>query len=1322
MNLISSNSKQDKETYQFYINDTPKNKAEFNFPPNKINTKKYNWITFVPKALFIQFSRPANIYFLISAILNCIPQISPLNPITAILPLVIVLAVSILREGIEDCKRGSLDRQQNNEPTISYRNNTWTETISGELEIGELVLVAQDQTFPADLILIDSKLNDGLCFIETATLDGEKTLKQKESPKELAGKFDSDKDMPIENFTISGNVITDPPNQDLYLLSKIMKLRFNDGEEMTIPLSAKQLLLKGAKLKNTPWVIGIVVYVGHDCKIMKNAKDPVTKYSSLERLMNFGLVAIFIMQAILCIISAILRGVYYKHNNLDEYDTDPSGFGYTKYSYGMESFLNYFTYMLLLNTLIPISLIITLEIVKIIQGCFMGCDKYAYSHIRRRWLTPNSVSLNEECGLVKYIFSDKTGTLTCNKMNFKYCVIGDVCYQFMRGDNDEETKEQIDFREQENIIPFKKYDMYKASQGLVSKLTGSSYNGFIMKSDQDPNTSLNLEKAEDLIENYWYALSLCHSCTVHVNDEGEEEYICVSPDSIELVKTGKLQGFHLIESDNAHIKKILLDEDEKKRAEIEFLYLIEFSSDRKRETVIVKDKGVIKLFCKGADSIIKARVSPDTPTQILKQGEYYVDKFSKQGFRTLFISMKILSQEEFDSFMNEVKVASTSLDNKEELLAAAYEKVEKNLYIIGATIVEDKLQDNVPETIRDLHLANIKIWMLTGDKMDTAENIAKSCNLINEDMKVFRLCGNQNSGFDDAITDLKEFHLQFREFKGKFNSMSQPGKFAILIDEKMLARILPGEEGENKEDLNFSKRVSKALSDTLVAIRNKEESSHSNMEIQEGDDEKLFMMIAKDAASVICCRVSPSQKSKVVLMMKRFYPSAVTLAIGDGGNDVPMIMEAHIGVGIYGEEGMRAVQSSDYAIGEFQFLRSLLLYHGRTNYIRNAECVTYFFYKNFCFTLLQFLYGFYCNFTGQTIIDDWFISCYNLLFTSLPLGARALLDHDVKPSDGKICDQMLPFLYSENRDNPIFTIPKFFLHLLRGAIHCLINYFFIAYLYNEDAVNDDGQMGGLWFLSVNLFTSVLIVVSVDLFIFTRYHTWINFAIMLVFTFIAYFIFVACAHYSTIFNSVGTMATAFESARFWMSLIFVCGTCALIDYAILGFDFIFRTTLGKILQRLYWQRGEINDENNLPKCITDRINKYKTFEQQKFEKDNEIAKIPQNTVVEEIPFPKDSDYLPVSNMKENNNLKNQLGNNINTNNNNIINFGKDPDNALNNQHFSNENSNSDMYINVTNNNNNNKLFNRKTNDDLDIYPNFPQPSPRNSRTFNVNAIY
>ena len=1353
--MSNNNIQGGTQPYQFYINDTERNKLEYQFKKNKINTRKYNWVTFVPHALLIQFLRPANIYFLVSTILNCIPQISPLSPITAILPLVFVLAVSLIREAVEDCKRGSLDRQQNNEPTYAYRNKRWEQTQSGDLDIGELVFVAQDQTFPADLILIDSKLNDGLCFIETATLDGEKTLKQKEAPKEMVGKLNTNQEDPLDGFDISGHVLTDPPNQDLYLLSKIMKIKFNNEEEMLIPLSAKQLLLKGAKLKNTPWIVGIVVYVGHDCKIMKNAKDPVTKYSSLERLMNFGLVAIFIIQAILCILAAILRGTYYHHNNLDDFDEHPSGFGFTKYSYGVESFLNYFTYMLLLNTLIPISLIITLEIVKIIQGCFMNADSYAYSHVRKRWLTTNSVSLNEECGLVKYIFSDKTGTLTCNKMNFKYCVIGDVCYQFLRGTDDEKTKEDIEFREQENIIPFNKYDMYKASQGLNNTLTGSSYNGFIIKSEQDPNTTLNLENAKDLIENYWYALSLCHSCTVHVSEDGKEEYICVSPDSIELVKTAKLQGFHLIENDTASIKKIKLGEDESRTAEIEFLYLIEFSSDRKRETVIVKDKGVIKLYCKGADSIIKARVSPDTPQQVLKQGEYYVDKFSKQGYRTLFISMKILSQAEFDSFMDEVKVASTSLDNKDELLTAAFEKVEKNLYIIGATIVEDKLQDNVPETIRDLHLANIKIWMLTGDKMDTAENIAKSCNLINEEMTVFRLCGNPNSGFDDAITEITDFSLKFREFKGRYQSMSEPGKFAILIDEKMLARILPERKESKIENLAFSKRLSNSIRNTLNKLSDHQDSTHTDLSIR-GDDEKLFMMIAKDAASVICCRVSPSQKSKVVLMMKRFYPGAVTLAIGDGGNDVPMIMEAHIGVGIYGEEGMRAVQSSDYAIGEFQFLRRLLLFHGRTNYIRNSECVTYFFYKNFSFTLSQFLYGFYCNFTGQTIVDDLFISCYNLLFTSLPLGARALLDHDIKPSDGSICDRMLPFLYSENRERPIFTIPKFFLHLLKGTIHCIINFFFVIYLCKNDSVNDDGQMGGLWFLSVNIFTNVLMVVSIDLLIFTRYHTWINFVVILIITFIAYIVFVISAHHFLLFNSVGTMAVVFKSPRFWMCFIFVAGTCGLIDYFILCFDFIFFPSLTKVLQRLYSEMGHLNDEQNLPKCICDRINKYKTFEQQKFHTENDIGKIPQNTIIDDISdgvphnmynnnivnninkninnnmnnditnnimnnninkniniFPIDSDYLPVSEIKKSLEMKPNINININNKMNDNNNYMEN--NVPTAQQFLNEITNSDMNINTDYNSN--TLFNQDNKeDDLDIFPNYPRPSLGNENYF------
>ena len=786
------------------------------------------------------------------------------------------------------------------------------------------------------------------------------------------------------------------------------------------------------------------------------------------------------------------------------------------------------------------------------------------------------------------------------------------------------NKKENDFREQENIIPFGNYYMYNTISGelnnnnIYNKLTKSTYKGFIIQSNEDPNLILNLEDNKDLIENYWLALTLCNSCSVHTNEQGEEEYISVSPDNIELVKAAKNQGFHLTKSEIPSIKKILLGEKGDKIKQIELLYLIEFTSERKRESVIIKDNGLIKLFCKGADSIIKERKSPYTNPLILKQNEYYIDKFSKKGLRTLFINMKILSQNEYDIFYNEVKIASKNLENKEKLLENIYDKIEKDLYIIGSTIVEDKLQEKVPETIRDLSLADIKIWMLTGDKMDTAENIAKSCNLINENIYLFRLCGQKNSGHDNAINSITEFALKFREFKGRFNnnnSFNEQGKFAIIIDEKMLTKILPQDKDKsfnnNNNKNNIIQTISKKAKNIIKTIKDQEMTLETNTEVNEEDEEKLFMSIAKHATSVVCCRVSPSQKAKVVLMMKRFNPKAVTLAIGDGGNDVPMIMEANIGVGIYGEEGMLAVQSSDYAIGEFQYLRSLLLYHGRNNYIRNAELIIYFFYKNFCFTLVHFYFGFYCNFTGQTILDDWFISCYNLLFTSLPLGLRALFDIDISIHDGKIVNLMLPFLYEENRKNPVFTIPKFFFQLLIGIIHSIIIFFFSIYLFQYDSINSDGKMGGLWYINVNIYTNILIVVSVNLIINTRYETIFNILLIVIFDIFAFIIFMICAHRYFIFNSIGTINSAFGSARFWIELLFVCGTCGLIDYFILGFGFVFKPTLAKILQKLVNERGKIEEEKNLPKSINDKLNKYKSYEQQKVHLETEKYKIPQN---------------------------------------------------------------------------------------------------------------
>ena len=1222
------------DVYEFYINEPERNTKELMFKDNRISTTKYNAFTFLPKALLYQFVRLANIYFVIIAILQSIPIISPLGAATGIAPLVFVLTVSLIREAVEDLKRRRLDNEQNSNEVEIYRDGNWIKIKSGDLRMGEIVRVKQDGTFPSDLMLIDSNLPDGICFIETGTLDGEKTLKIKSSPNFTKGKFSkinsggpliresktlspfqkktsdalsfsrkntdnkssssktkkvgfknsktykakktneslqneeirvvnsnsnmnsvNNKDNNNNNniITIEGIIQCDLPNPSLYMLNGRTNMRLN-GIGNEFPLDAKNLLLKGAKLKNTEWIIGIIIYTGHNCKLMKNAKDPIIKMSSVEALLNKLLLGIFVAQTILSIVSCVCHLIYYRKNDkmilsnslITEKEANfDSWIDYLPFSLSIDSLLSFFTYFLLLNTMIPISLIVTLELVKIVQGLFINADAESYSFQRKKYITTNSVSLNEELGMVDYIFSDKTGTLTCNKMNLKFCVIGNQCFEFIRnGFDSNEINVNKSLREKENIIPFENYAMLKSSSvGKISikggdnnnnekngkNLPSIKYSDYVVKSKENKNVCLYLDSSEKLIEEFWKALALCHDCTIQ-----NGEYIGMSPDNLELVKSASLQGFKFDVSDNNTqflISYLSPDKDPRfnDQQRFEKLRQIEFSSDRKRESVIVKEGSLYKLYIKGADSIIEERLDESTPKEVLEKSRYFVNLFSAQGYRTLYIAMKVFKEEEWEDFSAELEQAEMDTLHKKEKLEEIHQRIESGLTLIGSTIVEDKLQENVPEVIKELRQADIKIWMLTGDKLSTAYNIGLSCNLINKEIKTFFIEGvekkvdqsfnviNKEEQEEVILNFVKEYkHFQGGIENGYMKENSELLKFGILVDEKALLTIT------NNEDIS-----------------------------------KIFLEVAKDAVAVICCRVSPLQKSQVVKLMKNYDKSKITLAIGDGGNDVSMIMEAHIGIGIFGEEGLRAAQSSDYAIGEFQVLRRLLFVHGYLNLMRNSIMVIYFFYKNFVFTIIHFFYGYINDFSGQTIIEDWFITLYNLLFTSIPLGARGILDISLRPEDGIIVQILIPYLYKEQRQRPYFNVKNFVLNLFKGIIHSMINYFITIYILVKE-IDKEGHDSNIWVVSAVLFSNILIIVTIDMIIFTKYHTFINWIIVIVLTFLLYIAFLIVVENIPIFDSSGSMNYTFNSILIWLNIILVTGFCALIDLVILFFNQLFVT--------------------------------------------------------------------------------------------------------------------------------------------------------------------
>ncbi|XP_060214449.1 phospholipid-transporting ATPase 3-like isoform X2 [Lycium barbarum] len=966
------------------------------------------------------------------SILSCTP-VSPVSPITNVLPLSLVLLVSLIKEAWEDWKRFQNDLSINNTSIDVFQDQQWVCVPWKKLQAGDIVRVKQDEFFPADLLFLASTNPDGVCYIETANLDGETNLKIRKALEKTWDYVTPDK---VSEF--KGEVQCEQPNNSLYTFAGNLII-----QKQTLPLGPNQLLLRGCSLRNTQYIVGAVIFTGHETKVMMNAMKIPSKRSSLEKKLDKLILTLFSVLFCMCLLGAIGSGIfinkkyfYLRFESSSDAQSNPD-------NRFVVAALTMFTLITLYSPIIPISLYVSVEMIKFIQSTkFINNDLHMYHAESNTPAQARTSNLNEELGQVEYIFSDKTGTLTRNLMEFFKCSIGGEIYGSGITEIEMGTAQRTGMR----------VEVQKSSNEAREK-------GFNFDDARLMRGAWRNEPNPDACKEFFRCLAICHT----VLPEGEEtpekiRYQAASPDEAALVAAAKNFGFFfykrtptLIYVRESHVEKMGQIQD----IPYEILNVLEFNSTRKRQSVVCRyPDGRLVLYCKGADNVIYERLR-NGENDLKKRTREHLEQFGAAGLRTLCLAYRDLNPDLYESWNEKFIQAKSSLREREKKLDEVSELIEKDLVLIGSTAIEDKLQEGVPACIQTLSRAGIKIWVLTGDKLETAINIAYACNLINNSMKQFVI-----SSETDEIRELEDRGDQVE--LARFMKDTVKNELRRCYDEAQ--ELLHSASGPKLALVIDGKCLMYALDPSLRV---------------------MLLNLSLNCSAVVCCRVSPLQKAQVTSLVRK-GAQRITLSIGDGANDVSMIQAAHVGVGISGQEGMQAVMSSDFAIAQFRFLTDLLLVHGRWSYLRICKVVTYFFYKNLMFTLTQFWFTFRTGFSGQRFYDDWFQSLYNVIFTALPVIILGLFEKDVSSSLSK----KYPELYREGIRNTYFKWRVVATWAFFAVYQSLVLYNFVT-SSSTKGINSAGRMFGLWDVSTMAYTCVVVTVNLRLLMMcntiTRWH-------------------------------------------------------------------------------------------------------------------------------------------------------------------------------------------------------------------------------------------
>ncbi|XP_022415683.1 probable phospholipid-transporting ATPase IIB isoform X1 [Delphinapterus leucas] len=864
-------------------------KCEEKHPRNSIKNQKYNVFTFIPGVLYEQFKFFLNLYFLVVSCSQFVPALKIGYLYTYWAPLGFVLAVTIMREAIDEFRRFQRDKEVNSQLYSKLTVRGKVQVKSSDIQVGDLIIVEKDQRIPSDMVFLRTSEKAGSCFIRTDQLDGETDWKLKVAVS-CTQRLPALGDL----FSINAYVYAQKPQLDIHSFEGTFTREDSDPP-----------IHESLSIENTLWastvvasgtIIGVVIYTGKETRSVMNTSNPKNKVGLLDLELNQLTKALFLALVALSVVMVTLQGF--------------SGPWYR----------SLFRFLLLFSYIIPISLRVNLDMGKAAYGWMIMKDENIPGTVVRTSTIP------EELGRLVYLLTDKTGTLTRNEMVFKRLHLGTVSYGT---DTMDEIQNQL-------------MNSYSQTQ---SQASGNNASSTLPRKAQSSAPKVR-KSVSSRVNEAVKAVALCHNVTPVYEARGaagetefaeadqdfsddNRTYQASSPDEVALVQWTESVGLTLV---NRDLTSMQLRTPSGQILTYCILQTFPFTSESKRMGVIVRDESTaeITFYMKGAD------VAMSTVVQYNDWLEEECGNMAREGLRTLVVAKRALTDEQYQDFENRYNQAKLSIHDRTLKVAAVVESLEREMELLCLTGVEDQLQTDVRPTLEMLRNAGLKIWMLTGDKLETATCIAKSSHLVSrtQDTHVFR-----------PVTSRGEAHLELNAFRRKHDC-------ALVISGDSLEVCLKYYEHE-------------------------------------------FVELACQCPAVVCCRCGPTQKAHIVKLLQQ-HTGRRTCAIGDGGNDVSMIQAADCGIGIEGKEGRQASLAADFSVSQFKHIGRLLVVHGRSSYKRSAALSQFVMHRGLIISTMQAVFSSVFYFASVPLYQGFLMVGYATVYTMFPVFSL-VLDQDVKP-------------------------------------------------------------------------------------------------------------------------------------------------------------------------------------------------------------------------------------------------------------------------------------------------------------------------------------